>query len=246
MIKKISCYFLFLLAFSIYAVEEKVPLISNAEELNDVKAKKIVWQKDKSVMVAIPSSNNTKNFWMDITEVTVGQFKRFLELSNYETDEVIKWNDVHKYSPTDKNPMICISWNDAMAYAKWVGKRLPTEKEWEFAARGGLIGKEYSWGNDEQMARHYANIDGIGGKDRWGNETAPVGSFNPNGYGLYDMAGNTWEWCENWYDSSQSSKVSRGGSWVNNMYNIRVVDRIRFASKNWDFNFGFRCVSGPN
>ena len=105
MIKKISYYFLFLLAFSIYAAEEQVPLISNAEELKNVKARKIVWQKDKSIMVAIPSSNNTKNFWMDITEVTVGQFKRFLELSNYETDEVIKWNDVHTYSPTDKNPM---------------------------------------------------------------------------------------------------------------------------------------------
>ena len=71
----------------------------------------------------------------------------------------------------------------------------PTEKEWEHAARGGLIDKEYSWGDDWKVAREYANYDGTGGKDQWDGITAPVGSFAPNGYGLYDMDGNVSEYC---------------------------------------------------
>ena len=96
--------------------------------------------------------------------------------------------------------MIYVSWNDAVAYAKWADKRLPTEAEWEYAARGGLVHKMYPRENDGRMsvARNYANFRGIGGKDKW-IYTAPVGSFRPNGYGLYDMAGNVWEWCQDWY-----------------------------------------------
>ena len=199
----------------IYAQKEKLPVVSKAKELKTVKGKKIIWQKDGSKMSHIPSSKSTKSFWMDTTEVTVGQFKQFLQSAGHKNTKPIDWDLIDECSPTDKHPMVYVNWHDAVAYAVWAGKRLPYEEEWEFAARGGLLGKVYPWGNDEGLARDYSNFKGIGGKDKWDRQIAPVGSFEPNGYGLYDMAGNVWEWCQDWYDSNQGYKVLRGGSWLN-------------------------------
>ncbi len=95
------------------------------------------------------------------------------------------------------HPMVMVTWYGAAAYAQFYDKRLPTEAHWEKAARGGLVGKAYPWG--DSITHNDANYVGTGGKDIW-NITAPVGSFAPNGYGLYDVAGNALEWCADKYD----------------------------------------------
>ena len=202
-------------------------------------------------------------FYMDVNEVTVGQFKQFIQLSGYNYEG--NWLDVDKHSPTADHPMIYVTWYDAMAYSKWAGKRLPTEAEWEYAARGGLIGKRYPWADAESVARKYANYYGTGGKDRWNKSSAPVGKFKPNKYGLYDMAGNVWEFCADWYnekyyknsptknplgpDTGQlfdwggPCRVLRGGSWHSAASALNVAFRGFSIPDDRHYFTGFRCVS---
>ena len=111
--------------------------------------------------------------------------------------------------------MINVSWEDAQSYVTWLSRetgesyRLPSESEWEYAARAGTATK-YSWGNEIGVNR--ANCDGCG--SRWDNQrTAPVGSFAPNGFGLYDMHGNVWEWVEDCWNGSYAGAPSDGGAW---------------------------------
>jgi len=183
-------------------------------------------------------------FYMDKYEVTVGQYKKFIQATGHRAPN---WSRVSKYSPTDSHPIVYVSWNDAQAYAKWVGKRLPTEAEWEKADRGGLVGKKYPWGDEAPNAggKYRANYNPGSYTEDGYEYCAPVGSFPPNGYGLYDMAGNVSEWCADWYDKNYYSfsprknprgpasgqyRVIRGGSWVENDSDLRAADRPNYLT----------------
>ena len=190
-------------------------------------------------------------FYMDKYEVTNAQYRKFIDATGYRAPRY--WSG-SRYNAPDQ-PVVGVSWHDAAAYAKWSGKRLPTEAEWEKAARGGLPGKKYPWG--DSIGHDDANYSGTGGKDHWSG-TSPVGSFSANGYGLYDMAGNVWEWCSDWYDSSYyanspsrnpvgpgsgQSRVLRGGSWDANGVNLRYALRGGNNPTSTSSDSGFRCCA---
>ena len=199
-------------------------------------------------------------FYIDKYEVTVGEYKKFLLDSGHTTS---LHSELSEVSPTDDHPIVGISWHDAMTYAQWAGKRLPTEAEWEKAARGGLIDMHYPWGNDEidSAKANYGNIHG---------RTVPVGSYSPNAFGLYDMAGNVAEWCmdpwdRNFYANSPAEnpfaghkhlaetladyknvrglRVVRGGSWYQtSSATFWVSGRLKKDAMKRYMNIGFRCV----
>ncbi len=166
----------------------------------------------------------------------------------------------------ERHPVVHVSWNDASAFAAWSGQRLPTEAEWEYAARGGLVQKLYPWGDKlRPEGKHLCNIwqgefpnrdtadDGYAG-------TCPVDAFPPNGYSLYSVTGNTWEWCADWFDAAchrtadrrnpsgppiGTGRVIKGGSFLcHKSYcnRYRVAARSSNTPDSSTANTGFRCA----
>jgi len=191
-------------------------------------------------------------FWIDRYEVTNDQYRQCVGAGACDAP-----THCHSGEPTyndagkSDHPVVCVSWYDAEAYCGWAGARLPTEAEWEKAARGA-DGRRYPWGDEWDVGRCNTTEANEGG-------TTPVGSYSPGGgspYGCADMAGNVWEWVADWYDddyysrspdrnprgpNSGSARVARGGSW------IYTLNRARSAYRNWYIpgytfhSYGFRC-----
>ena len=221
-------------------------------------------------------------------EVTVGQFRAFVEAKDYKTeaergdgcyswtgsewkpDKQFNWRNPG-YSQDEDHPVVCVSWNDAVAYAEWLSKqtgqlyRLPTEAEWEYASRAGTTTARY-WGDDSDEGCAYANGADQTAKAQfgWSNVvncqdgyayTAPVGYFRTNGWDLHDMLGNVWEWIclayeENYGGSEQECvgknhtgpRVLRGGSWYGYPRWVRAADRVWFPPGGRLYDLGFRLA----
>ncbi|RKU29334.1 hypothetical protein C6497_06430 [Candidatus Poribacteria bacterium] len=216
-------------------------------------------------------------FYIDTFPVTNLQYKLFLDANpqwktanGFDIYKIRKLRDrdylktwVRNKFPDGKedHPVTWVSWYAAMAYAQWLGKRLPTEAEWEKAARGGLVGKKYPWGNsvDKSSANFGSNI----------GETTPIGNYPANGYEVYDMVGNVYEWCldqwdEGFYHDSPSinpvaggsiesiietqtnprkKRVIRGCSWYSSVNNLRISYRTGTSPRKTASVVGFRCVN---
>lgn len=191
-------------------------------------------------------------FWIGKTEVTVAQFRVFSQATGMPMPEQASWSG-------EDYPVVNVTWEEAQAFCRWLGGRLPTEAEWEYAARGGTAGTRYPGGN--HITHDEANFDGLGGTDQFA-KAAPVASFPPNGFGLFDTLGNVWEWCLDWYQEdyyAQSperdpqgpengqKKVVRGGSFTSDPGRLRLSYRSSLKpNERWLFT-GFRCVipEGP-
>ena len=208
-------------------------------------------------------------FYIDIHEVTNAQYQKFV-LANpkwqkeniadkfHNGDYLKDWNGNGYPSGKADYPVVYVSWYSAMAYAKWAGKRLPTEAEWEKAARGGSTSKKYPWGDAIDTSK--ANYDS--------RASSTVRSYSPNQYGLYDMIGNVHEWCldaynERFYKNSQrqnplfsndvddiinnfenvrTDRVLRGGAWSNFAWDVRTSSRLWYSPRFAHALNGFRCV----
>ncbi len=188
----------------------------------------------------------SRGFAMAETETTNGQYRTCVEQGQCEAPG--RWQGGDDY------PVVTVNWNAAVAFCRWTGGRLPTEAEWEYAARGGRGGSKFPWGNS--AAHENANYRGMEGRDRW-NASSPVKSFEPNGYGLFDMAGNVWEWVADWYDpdfyprlpsvdpagpATGTQRVLRGGSSFDSVSFLRTSLRFRGDPGVSDASVGFRCA----
>ncbi len=189
----------------------------------------------------------SRGFWIGVTEVTVGQYRRFVEASGGAMPAVPNWAD-------DAHPVIEVSWEQAAAYCRWSGGRLPTEAEWECAARGGVAGRRYPGGTE--ISHDDANFDGTEGRDQWA-KSSPVGSFAPNGFGLVDVVGNASEWVADWYEeryyagsptldptgpAQGQTRVVRGGNWASDPGRLRTSYRFSLDPGDTQVTLGFRCV----
>lgn len=230
----------------------------------------------------------TRPFYLGVYEVTVGQFRQFVEATDYRTEAErdgeggwgwtgkkwegrkpeFTWRTIGIPQP-DSYPVVNVSWNDAMAFCQWLSAkegrayRLPSEAEWEYACRAGST-TPFHWGT--ALNGKEANCDGnypygTTEKGPYLVRPARVGSYAPNGFGLYDMHGNVWEWCQDWYDgeyygksppedptgpATGSIRVIRGGGWFNSASLCRSADRYRFVPGIRFNDLGFRVAAVPS
>ena len=230
-------------------------------------------------MVLIPSGKieigSVDAFYINTHPVTNLEYQQFLVENRqwqksyikdrFHDGDYLKYWDRNNNYPKGKanHPVTYVSWFAAMAYALWAGKRLPTEAEWEFAARGGLDNQNYLWGDmiDDTKANYDRNV----------GDTTPVGKYPPNGYGLYDVTGNVWEWCLDLYDDdfffatprknprAGTNEVGwltanftdietipiralRGGGWSAAQKDVCVTNRLLLSPTNTLYDYGFRCA----
>ncbi|WP_316762382.1 formylglycine-generating enzyme family protein [Pedobacter aquatilis] len=204
-------------------------------------------------------------FLMDETHVTNAEFENFVSKTGYITDaekagaawsfrdgyfKMVSGLNWRSFAEERSNhPVVLVSWNDADAYAKWANKRLPSEIEWEYCARGGFEQYDYPWGNEF-----------IENKCNWNKAaqeipaTTPVKTFEPNPFGLYDMVGNVWQWINDWYEpnaylglksapAEEKLKVRRGASFnVIQPFRLRCANRGAYEKDSYSINIGFRCA----
>ena len=188
-------------------------------------------------------------FYIDRNEVTNASYAKFVAATSYAAEG--EW-EKYAGSGRDSHPVLSVTWNDANEFARWAGKRLPTEAEWEVAARGGLQGAEYPSGDDvspDDATYGHLYVTSPA--------TTPVGSRRANGLGIHDMAGNAWEWCADYYAADAYSRpmslnwtgpergvsrVLRGGSWNDRAVTLRVANRLEMTPTIIGPVFGFRCA----
>lgn len=204
-----------------------------------------------------PHRVRVDSFYIAVTETTNAQYARFLQATGHQAP--LYWQDKNLNGPNQ--PVVGVTWDDAAACCRWltqvtgVEHSLPTEAQWEAAARGGLTGRIYPWGDEAPGAGGVlrANLRHDGTARDGFPFSAPVGSFPPNAYGLFDMAGNVAEWCLDQYQPAASGpfkpgflRLLKGGSWFSQARDLRCAARQSASPQYADGYIGFRVVRLPN